>query len=228
MKILALDTSTEACSAALFIDGQVIEKYEVCPRLHTKKILGMVEAILNEADLDLSQLNGIAYGKGPGSFTGVRLAVSIAQGLGFSSNIPLVPVSSLAAMGLYALKQCSQIDTVITALDARMDQIYMGVFKLQQQELVPLMDETLQDWQDPSAPESLSGVSLIGCGHGFKAYPELKQLLNHDFVDVLCDVLPHAAEIAVLAQPILKAKLGLSPQECHASYLRQDIVQSKT
>ena len=104
MKILALETATEACSAALLIDGEVRERYEVAPRAHARLLLPMLEGLLAEAELKPMQLDAIAFGRGPGSFTGVRIAASVAQGIAFAADLPVLPVSTLAALAWPVLR----------------------------------------------------------------------------------------------------------------------------
>ncbi len=127
MKLLALETATEACSAAVWVDGAVLERYEIAPRRHAVLILPMVEAVLAEAGLTMNQLDAIAVGRGPGAFTGVRIAIGIAQGLAFAGDLPVVPVSTLAALALGAAREMGQT-RIATALDARMGEIYWGTW----------------------------------------------------------------------------------------------------
>ena len=105
MKLLALDTATEACSAAVWVDGAVLERYERAPRRHAALILPMIEAVLAEANLTPLQLDAIAFGRGPGAFTGVRIAIGIAQGIAFAADLPVVPISTLAALALGAAQE---------------------------------------------------------------------------------------------------------------------------
>ena len=105
LKILAVDTATEACSAALYINGELFERYELAPRGHTQLILQMVEQLLEQHQLNLKQLDALAFGRGPGSFTGVRIATGVVHGLAFASDLPVVPVSPLAAIAQYAWQQ---------------------------------------------------------------------------------------------------------------------------
>ena len=139
MKLLAIDTATEACSAALYIDGNILEKYEVAPRQHAELILPMIDALLAEAELELASLDGLAFGRGPGAFTGVRIATGIVQGLAFASDLPVVPVSTLAAMAQGA---ANQSNTILSAIDARMGEIYWAIFTVGDDGLVkPQSDE---------------------------------------------------------------------------------------
>lgn len=122
MKLLALDTSTEACSAALFIDGEIRQRFEITPKAHTKLLLPMIESLLAEAELKLSQLDALAFGCGPGSFTGLRIATGVVQGLAFGADLPIVPVSTLAALAQNRLPELAFVAT-----DARIGEIF-GVF----------------------------------------------------------------------------------------------------
>ncbi|HEB5077907.1 TPA: tRNA (adenosine(37)-N6)-threonylcarbamoyltransferase complex dimerization subunit type 1 TsaB, partial [Aeromonas hydrophila subsp. hydrophila] len=117
LKILAVDTATEACSAALLVGEQVFSRWEEAPRDHTRKILPMVQAVLDDAGITLDELDAIAFGRGPGSFTGVRIGIGVAQGLAFGAGVPLIGISTLAAMaqGAHRLDGAEQ---VLTAIDA--------------------------------------------------------------------------------------------------------------
>ncbi len=125
MKLLAIDTTTEACSAALHIEGNILEKYEVAPRKHAELILPMVDALLCDAGVSLTDLDALAFARGPGAFTGVRISTSVIQGLAYAADLPVVPVSTLAALAQGAN---SDTRTIISAIDARMDEIYWGLF----------------------------------------------------------------------------------------------------
>ena len=127
-KILAVDTATENCSVALLMGDEVISRCEYAPREHTTKILPMVDTVLAEAGIKLNQLDALAYGQGPGSFTGVRIGIGIAQGLAFGADLPMVGVSTLAAMaqGTYRVHKA---DNVLSAIDARMGEIYWGQYQ---------------------------------------------------------------------------------------------------
>ena len=127
--ILALDTSTENCSAALSINGEVLVREFVSPREHTKRILPMVDSLLSEAGIKLTDLDALAFGRGPGSFTGVRIGTGIAQGLAFGADLPMLPVSTLAIMAQGAHRLHNATD-VLPAIDARMGEIYFAQYQL--------------------------------------------------------------------------------------------------
>ena len=138
-KLLAIDTSTEACSAALGIGGDVRERYEFAPRQHAELILPMVDALLAEGQIKLKDLDGLAFGRGPGAFTGVRIATGVIQGLAFGAGLPVVPVSSLAALAQGAAPGHSSI---MSAFDARMGEVYWGAFAVDKQGLVRILRQT--------------------------------------------------------------------------------------
>jgi len=125
--LLALDTATEACSVALLHDGKVASHYEVIPRLHAQRLLPMVQALLGEAGVALSAVDAIAYGRGPGAFTGVRIAIGVVQGLAFALQRPVLPVSTLATIAQRAWREQGATQ-IAAAIDARMDEVYWGWF----------------------------------------------------------------------------------------------------
>ena len=140
MKLLTLDTSTDACSCALSVDGEIGEQSVIAPRQHTTLILPMIDQLLAEAGLKPTQLDGIAFGRGPGSFTGLRIACGITQGIAFAADIPVVPISCLAtlAQGAY-LEQ--GIEKVLASIDARMNEVYFANYFLNQEKIMQLVDE---------------------------------------------------------------------------------------
>lgn len=128
-KILAIDTSTEACSAALLCGNKIYNRFIIAARQHTKFILPMISEVLTEAQLELSELDAIAFGCGPGSFTGVRLAASVTQGIAFAKNLPVVKISSLRALAQEIFVE-SEKERVLIAQDARMQEIYLGEYQV--------------------------------------------------------------------------------------------------
>jgi tRNA threonylcarbamoyladenosine biosynthesis protein TsaB len=127
MKLLAIDTATEACSAALAIEGDILACFEIAPRRHTQLILPMCERLLAQAGITLSQLDTLAFGRGPGSFTGVRIAAAVIQGMAFAYDLPVAPVSTLAALAQEVLAASTE-SKVLAAIDARMNEVYWGYY----------------------------------------------------------------------------------------------------
>ena len=132
--LLALDTATEACSVALLHDGRVLSHYEVIPRMHAQRLLPMIKDLLAEAGVALSAVDGIAFGRGPGAFTGVRIAIGVVQGLAFALERPVLPVSTLAVLAQRALRE-QGAQQVAAAIDARMDEVYWGCYRAEQGEM---------------------------------------------------------------------------------------------
>lgn len=172
MKILALETSGTGCSAALLIDSHLEQRQREAPRQHADLILGMLDALLREAELSLPELDAIAYGRGPGSFTGVRIAAAVAQGIAYGAGRPVIAVSTLAATARAAFNRtgCRRI---ACAFDARMDEVYWGCFEIDAQERpIAVGDELVIE---PASTAVLQGLGWCGAGSGWAVYPELQQ-----------------------------------------------------
>src|SRR5271168_173459 len=168
MRVLALDAATEACSVALLSGEESIGRYTEDGRPHAQQILGMVEAVLAEAQVSLSMLDCVAASIGPGAFTGVRISVAVAQGLAFGANLPVIPVTTLEALA-YPLIQ-SGASQVLACLDARMGEVYWGCFALDARGGVLA---TSAARVGPPGSVLLSKAGARGVGRGFAAYPEL-------------------------------------------------------
>ncbi|WP_119394383.1 tRNA (adenosine(37)-N6)-threonylcarbamoyltransferase complex dimerization subunit type 1 TsaB [Salinibius halmophilus] len=193
MNILALDASTEACSAAVLVNGEVVQsQYQVAPRQHTQLLLPQVDQVIADAGLTLTDIDLIAFGRGPGAFTGVRIATATAQGLAQASGKPLKGISTLAALAWLQLKNAEQGKRVVAVLDARMGEVYCCAYERSESGLQALTNEQV------CAPEKMPEVeqinSLVGTGQDMQAqFPLAYQTLSFDCV------LPCASEIAELA-----------------------------
>ena len=227
MNYLALDASTEACSVALSIQGKILTSYELCPQSHSLRLLPMIDDLLKEAGIELADIDGLIFGQGPGSFTGVRIGVGVAQGLAFSANLPVVGVSSLQAMAQLAYNRHGQ-SKVIAAIDARMSEVYNGYFELNEQNI-------MQAQQDEAVispallAETLSPVVSTPCyvvGTGWDAYPEaLSSLkLNEGSPEVL---FPNAEAMLVIGMDKLAQGLGVSAEEAQPVYVRDTVSWKK-
>ncbi len=175
MKILAIDTATEACSAALLWNGTVLTREQVAPQAHTRLILPMVHELLAEAGADLASLDAIAFGRGPGSFTGVRIGIGAAQGLAYGAGVPLIGVSTLQMMAQGAFRR-QQAQTVVAAIDARMNEIYLGAFTAQDGLMQPIADEAVilpEESQAYLASVNAPITAGFAVGTGFTSYTEL-------------------------------------------------------
>lgn len=216
MKILALDTSTEHCSVALWLDGEVILRETLAGQRHSELVLPMVQAVLAESGLRLQQLDGIAFGAGPGSFTGLRIGCGVAQGLAFGADLPVAAISTLEA-----LAQGSGGERVIACLDARMSEVYHAIY-----------EKSDAGWRMLSAPglyapadaPAVQGTGWTGCGSGFAAYGEaLKSRYGEHISRVDGALYPHAREIAVLASAVLRNGAGVAAWEAAPLYIRDKV-----
>ena len=167
MKLLAVETSTEACSAALYIDGVINERFELAPKEHTKLILPMIDSLLSDAGLKPQQLDALAFSCGPGSFTGVRIATGVIQGIAFGADLPVVPVSTLAAIAQdffdthrKAHAEFAACNVAFTAMDARMGEIFWGVYHRNEQGFAELIGkEAVTPANEVEFPD-LTGVGI--------------------------------------------------------------------
>ncbi len=219
MKLLAFETATEACSVALWVDGDVRERFEIAPRRHAELALPWADALLAEAGIAKSQLDAIAVGRGPGAFTGVRLAVAIAQGIGLALDRPVVPVSTLAAL---AMQGEGNGERVLAAIDARMGEIYLGEFARDADGFVaPLHEERLAR---PDAVDFLGDANWIGIGTGFAAEQgALVRALGPRLIRYEADALPHAADVARLAARAFANGGAVAPERVEPAYLRDQV-----
>lgn len=217
MKLLAFETSTEACSVALWLDGEVRERFELAPRRHAELSLPWAEQLLAEAGLKKAQLDAIAIGRGPGAFTGVRLAIAIGQGIALALDRPIVPVSTLAALAMQAAGP-----RVLAAIDARMGEVYAAAFALRDGDAVAL---TAEQVLAPSAVALPAGdEAWQGVGTGFAAADgALAARLGSRLVAVDPGALPHAADVARLAALAHARGEALAPERVEPAYLRDNV-----
>ena len=216
MKILALDTSTEYCSAALSVDGAAFERGELAGQRHSRLVLAMVDELLGEARIALADLDGIAYGEGPGSFTGLRIACGVVQGLAFGANLRVVGVGTLLAMA-----EGSGATRAIVCLDARMNEIYHAAYEKCGGTWRAVHEATV--CAAASAPP-VQGGGWLGCGSGFRAYREALQARYGDaLVAVKPDAYPRAIDIAKLAEPRFAGGDAMPPELAAPVYVRNKV-----
>lgn len=225
LKILAVDTATEACSAALLVGDKLFSRWEEAPRDHTRKILPMVQAVLEDAGISLSDLDAIAFGRGPGSFTGVRIGISVAQGLAFGAGVPLIGISTLAAMaqGAYRLDGAEQ---VLTAIDARMNEVYFGRYELIDGRMQLVWDEVVSE---PAALVDVRGklAGPVTCvGTGFETYGETLSGLA-DELAVSQVRFPAAEDMLPLARAAWLAGEAVPVEQATPVYLRDKVTWKK-
>lgn len=219
MNLLAIETATEACSIALLHGDALIDRTELAPRRHAELVLPMAEDLLAEAGIARRQLDAIAVGQGPGAFTGVRLAVSVAQGLALALDVPVIPVSSLAALAMQAPKNGA---ATLAAIDARREEIYAGVFRFDADGLAePLDRERVLTASALTMPEAEAWNVL---GTGWRAYGDaIRERLPSPPRWADGDRYPQARDVARLAAPLFAAGKGVPPEHALPVYLRDKV-----
>lgn len=223
MKILAVDTATEACSAALYIEGDILERFEIAPREHTKLLLPMVDSLMSEADLRPQQLDAIAFGCGPGSFTGVRIATGVMQGIAYGVDLPVVPVSTLAAISQACLQKTVH-DTIFTAVDARMNEIYWAVYQRDAEGYAQLLG---QEKVQPAALVNTLQQTGYGIGSAWQQYQQvLIERLGSQLTGFDADYLPHSAEIALLGAVGVRREQTVPVEQAMPVYLRDKVAKT--
>jgi tRNA threonylcarbamoyladenosine biosynthesis protein TsaB len=224
VKLLALDTATEQCSAALWLEGVVSVREAQRSSGHGELILSMIDELLSTAQLALRELTAIAYGRGPGAFTGVRLAVGVAQGLGFAAGVPLLAISDLRAVAAQALgwPAAEGPSRVLVCQDARMGEVYWGCFESRAGDLVPIGSEAVGAPEAVALPAAWAGEALLGAGSGFEAHPSLRLRLERQLSAVWPQLRPHAREIAWLASRE-DPSAALGADQAQPVYLRDQI-----
>lgn len=216
MKILALDTSTEYCSIALSLDGEILSREVLAGQQHSELILPMLQRMLAETELTLEQLDGVAFGAGPGSFTGLRIACGVAQGLAFGADLPVTGVCTLEALA-------HQVGNgnVITAIDARINEIYHAAYTRVAEGWWPVSEPTLCL---PQHAPPLHGCDWTGCGSGFAAYEEvLRARYEGCLGPITGDLRPRARDMAQLAAPLFAKGLGIDPANAVPLYIRNKV-----
>lgn len=225
VKILAVDTSTEACSAALLSDGEVTERFQLAPREHAALILPMVESLLAEAGLALGRLDALAFGRGPGAFTGVRIGTGVVQGLAFGAELPVVPVSSLAAIAQGTWRELGA-ERVLAAIDARIQEVYWGTYRRGDSGVMELSGQELV-CRPGEVPVPADG-GWFGAGTGWGAYgDELRARVGAALDRCEAERFPHAADIAVLAVEGLRRGLAVPAEQALPVYLRDEVAWKK-
>lgn len=230
MKLLAIDTASARCSAALVHDGALLERAVDTARDHAALVLPMIDELLAEAGFGLRSLDGIAFGRGPGSFTGVRVAAAVTQGLAAGADLPVLGVSDLRALALQArrIAPAASDGVLLAAMDARMGEVYWGVFDARGElpgNAIPEPPWAGEAVGAPDAvPDRLRGRIAAAAGRGLGAYPGLAQRLGIAARAVLADAEPRAADVARLAQADLQA--GVPWQDAATAqphYLRDEV-----
>jgi len=224
MNILALDTTTECCSAALLVNGQQFVLTEMTQRGHSALILGMLDRLFKQANITIEQMDAVAFGRGPGSFTGVRIGVGVAQGIAFARELPVIPVSSLAAVAQQAYQQCG-FERLAVATDARMGEVYAGSFVIQNG------IATAVDAEQVCLPENFYAADADlwwGVGTGWSVY---RDSLTSNFKDKLqaieAQIMPEAGAILTLAEQAAAQGQLVAADQALPVYLRNNVAKKK-
>ena len=221
MNMLTIDTATEACSVALQYNGKVYTRYEVCPQQHSQKILTMVDEVMQEAGAKMKSLDVLGFGRGPGSFTGVRIATGIIQGLALGAKLPVVGVSTLHAMAQQVISSQSA-DNVAVAIDARMSEVYFARYQ-NINGIAELLGEE-QVLPPEQAATQVTEQTSVFAGTGWQAYPALTEVQGEVVVSV---TYPYARHMLPLVERAYEAGETMTAESITPVYLRDTVTWKK-
>ncbi|MGD2140948.1 MAG: tRNA (adenosine(37)-N6)-threonylcarbamoyltransferase complex dimerization subunit type 1 TsaB [Burkholderiales bacterium] len=215
-KILGLETSTGNCSVSILAGNEVFASQKEAGQQHSSLVLPMIDELMQRTGLKLADLDAVAFGAGPGSFTGLRIACGVAQGLAFAINLPCIPVGSLEA-----LAQASEGERIVVCTDARMGQVYHAAYERDGGGWQEILPPTLCD---PGSLPELPGDDWLGCGSGFERYPQICRQQYRDVVSRFIEALvPHAREVVVLAAHYLETGRAVSSADAAPVYVRNKV-----
>jgi len=221
MRLLALDTSTEACSVALLLDGEVYLRFETTVRGHAELVLPMVEALLGESGIALEDLDGLAFGRGPGAFTGLRIATGVMQGLAFGANLPVAPVSSLAAVAEQVPAAVGE--AILVCNDARMGEVYWGVFG---READGGLGSLAPERVDPPGRVGHDAPAAVhAAGNALVRHPALQDRLRNAGLQLHDGLYPRADAVARLGARTLAEGGGVPAEQALPVYIRDDVAR---
>jgi tRNA threonylcarbamoyladenosine biosynthesis protein TsaB len=221
LKLLAIETSTEACSVAIEFDGDRRQVYEIAPRQHAELILPMVDGLLSEAGIPLQALDGLAFGRGPGSFTGVRIATGVIQGLAYAANLPVAPVSTLAAM---AQGVSDRAEKIACAIDARMGEVYWGLYQQGENNCMQIQGQ--ERVCHPDKVDLPDSNDWYGAGSGWGTYAdELGTQFGEKLLGKDSGIYPSAEGVLTLALALFKNGGTVTAAEALPVYLRDKVTQ---
>lgn len=224
MKLLAIDTSTEACTAGLLVGSAVSERFAVTPRAHAKLILPMVEELLSEAGLAVTDLDGVAFGQGPGSFTGVRIAAGVVQGIAFGADLPVVSVSTLAVMAQGVFREHGA-GNILPAIDARMREVYWGRYEIHDGLARNIGEDCVIA---PAAVEMPDSGLWTGAGTGWETYRrELEARAGARLGQNIGACFPHAQDLSLLGARMLEQGEGIPAERVQPVYLRDKVADTR-
>lgn len=223
--ILALETATEACSVALLHEGKILQRFEHRPQGQADLVLPMIDSLLSEAGLKTSDLDVVAFGRGPGSFTGLRIAAAVAQGIAVAAGLPVIAVSTLATVAQGVYREHGHT-AVIAAIDARMQEIYWAYYRLENGLMTLAGDERVTPPDAISVPDE--GKNWAGACSGWRAYPDVLNSRLQGFLgDIYPEFWPQAAHLLELAQPLWQQGGTVDAGEALPVYLRNNVAQPR-
>jgi len=220
VNLLAIETATETCSVALAVKGEVRQRHRHAPRQHAELLLPFVQDLLAEAGIGLGSVDAIAFSRGPGSFTSLRIGIGVVQGLAWASDCPVIPVSSLAATAQTAAVE--GIKAALVALDARMSEVFTGLFRLNDNGIMTADGE--ERVCGPGLVQLPDEPEVYAVGIGFERYPELLELAGR-LAGVRADTWPCALSVLELAGEWLLAHKALPAEMAQPVYLRDKVAQ---
>ncbi len=218
MNLLAIETASESCSVALSAAGEVCTRQAHAPREHAERLLPWVQSLLAEAGLRVHDLDAIAFSRGPGSFTSLRIGIGVVQGLAWGAQVPVVPVSSLQTMAQASVAR--GVGAALVALDARMDEVYGGLFRLDEHSI--MRPDGPERVGSPAALAAMATAEVTGVGNGFARYAELAAV-GQSLAGVHADIWPEASSLLTLAAAWLECNPPLPPEQAQAVYLRDRV-----
>lgn len=226
MKLLAIDTSSLACSVALHIGSSVCERHEEQAREHTRLLTPMIRSVLSEGGIAVSDLDAIVLGNGPGSFIGMRIAASVVQGLAYGAGLNVVPVSSLAAVAAQVFAETDANEAII-AQDAHMNEVYLGAYRRGDANLPdPIFPERLHGQTVIEELEDSDAEGRVAAGYGWQRYPQLAAI-NESFIQERLDLLhPRARFLLPLGAHSLQVGKSIDPQDIMPAYLRDKVAEA--
>lgn len=223
--ILAVETSTQACSCAVIRDGEVSESFELIPRQHADKLLPMVASLLAKLNLVFTDLDAVAYGQGPGSFTGLRIASGVTQGIAYGAELPVIPVSTLASQA-HQVESDEEPITIFSTLDARIDEVYWGFYTLSAGKVSLLGEEGLCKPEALPAPPSGNPATIIGVGSGLEYIDRMPDTYRESMAVKHLEIYPRASAVAELAEHYFQQGIFQAAEEVNPVYLRDKVTHT--
>lgn len=223
MKLLAIETASEACSVALSTGGEVRERFDLAPRRHAELLLPWISELLTECGVELKELDALVFSRGPGSFTSLRIGIGVVQGLAWGSGVPVVPVSSLQTVAQAAA--ALGVRKAIVAMDARMNEVFHACFDMGENGLMIAAGK--EAVSDPAFLKLADPAAWSGVGNGFERYPALAEL-SVQLGSVLPDIWPRAAFMIPLAEAWLVDNEALAPHQAQPVYIRDQVAEKSS